>query len=609
MFAVALCICAVLLWPLTANPVIKAIGVEEVAMKNCSGFVWRLQFELAVVDSQAHSFYAQYWPRRGEPLDPGSEQACTRSGGKQKLRSKVLTVRSAATGTINLFRLRNATTYYVELIHASNGKIGWTLIFTPVYKNCNLRNSVRNTSYGYFTSPLIRFDRSPFFYWIDQTGVLVHVLGSYQRLTADNTYESITPCDRPFISSPYSHAGEGKRYLMACHHEPAPTAVFVSDALGVIERKSFALSAETCLRFHHEAQVDTDDPNIIYFLASHPKLYVPPITNRLGDSICSGITADSTIVRRWNVKTGLDETIFSLDCTTNNSLDSLIDAVRDDDVAENLPDRNISLTCMEYPFRTGCLQEGVGGSGYDLLHANSFKRAMDGSKRFLLSLRSLSLIVILSEHLKPLYAIGGNARHHRAFTFPNPSHRFIGQHTAILEKDGTVLVFDNGLAHDRDTRNNSARALRLQLDYQAMTATQVWEFGTTRQSGLLGVCCGSVSRNPAGNVITHDSFPGLENPFSIYEADGRRSNTPVAIATFPAPRIPTVRYVYRSMVDTDIDGERVICDLDSSPNDVVGQLSEVSGYYLVLMCVAILIVLFRCQKARSMRVFGESRYR
>jgi hypothetical protein len=63
--AIAFCVCALLVRQLMASPAIAAMGVEEVPMKACSGFVWRLQFELAAADSESHSFYAQYWPKQG----------------------------------------------------------------------------------------------------------------------------------------------------------------------------------------------------------------------------------------------------------------------------------------------------------------------------------------------------------------------------------------------------------------------------------------------------------------------------------------------------------------------------------------------------------------
>jgi hypothetical protein len=60
--------------------------------------------------------------------------------------------------------------------------------------------------------------------------------------------------------------------------------------------------------------------------------------------------------------------------------------------------------------------------GWDLFHANSFKRAKDGSKRYfnavkcvfiirwILSLRYTNQVLILEEKYQPLYAIGGNVR-------------------------------------------------------------------------------------------------------------------------------------------------------------------------------------------------------
>jgi hypothetical protein len=36
--------------------------VEEVELEGCSGFLWKLLFEVTNISGSVNSFYAQYWP-------------------------------------------------------------------------------------------------------------------------------------------------------------------------------------------------------------------------------------------------------------------------------------------------------------------------------------------------------------------------------------------------------------------------------------------------------------------------------------------------------------------------------------------------------------------
>jgi hypothetical protein len=87
--------------------------VEELVEGPCQGFLWSLQFNLSEPSRQSQEYYALYWPSEVigapnytlEPLDPQSSSKCISRGGKQKLKSRVLILKSGLQmGKISLFR-------------------------------------------------------------------------------------------------------------------------------------------------------------------------------------------------------------------------------------------------------------------------------------------------------------------------------------------------------------------------------------------------------------------------------------------------------------------------------------------------------------------------
>src|SRR5215472_8597438 len=62
------------------------------------------------------------------------------------------------------------------------------------------------------------------------------------------------------------------------------------------------------------------------------------------------------------------------------------------------------------------------------------------------------------------------------FAFPHASDRFYSQHFAHVLDNANLLVFDNGVGRPAAEGGHYSRGLELDLDWDSMTATQVWEY-------------------------------------------------------------------------------------------------------------------------------------
>jgi hypothetical protein len=272
-------------------------------------------------------------------------------------------------------------------------------------------------------------------------------------------------------------------------------------------------------------------------------------------------------ISRYDIASDEFTPVFSLNSTyniLNSSASDLIDFSRD---FETKFFRGL-LTCSHF-------NDSCGNSwGMDVAHPNSFGRAKDGSGRYILSIRHTSQVILLDESFVARQVIGGKGENKNTYKFIDKRDRFTGQHSARIDTDGSLLLFDNGF--------KGSRALRLFLDNVTMNAYAIWQFNLTRFSGQVAHCCGSVSVNPAGNIITHDSNPFRHQFFNIYEADGRKNDTPIAILTMNKYIPPNYsgqgaekskyfhnhNVIYRTAVDTDIDGEHVVCDTRVHPTEI-----------------------------------------
>jgi hypothetical protein len=314
----------------------------------------------------------------------------------------------------------------------------------------------------------------------------------------------------------------------------------------------------------------------------------------------------------YDIEKDLFATVFKLGYSFNNASDSLVDLVRDQD--ENV------LSTLIPPFVENCklhaeamtMSDSCGYIwGWDAVHPNSFSRAKDGSERFVYSLRHTSQIILLDRNFVARQVIGGHGTNPNTYRFPNPADRFSGQHRAVIEADGSLLLFDNGW-------KGVTRALKLSLVEASMEARAVWQFNLTKFSGQSHRCCGSAIMNAAGNVITHDANPHGFDFFNIYEADGTKDDTPVAIVTLEKNESIPVYWmdenvIYRTDVEDDIDGEAVICQLEKTI--VVQDFAKLSvdipdSFELGVVIAAVFLVLFciNCRLRRRYRVESRTKF-
>lgn len=558
--------------PMFLSISVRNVRVEEEKVRgDCSGFVWELLFE---VDGRWSSygsnpsFYALYWPNpsskkspSAESLDPYSAYSCLTSGGVQKLKSKAISVDLGITnfGFISLFRLRSMVEYFVQLHdNSTHEALSSILAFFPKHSpHCEPLRPKRNTSYGYFTSPLIRFDRFPNLYWIDQTGAVVHCLNSINQIGIDaDQYNKVATHVHAYYLSPFGD----KRFIIFFqnYHRKSYGQYYIFDSKGMLR---YARQLECVPGFHHEAIYDSE-LHAIYTLSFggfRGKM------NLSLNSTCGNFAFDSCQIVRYDISSDEFDAVFSLTATynhLNSSAEDLVDFSRDFETQYF----GSILDCQKY--NDSCGNEW----GLDVAHPNSFKRAQDGSGRFVLSLRHTSQIILLDRRFVARQVVGGNGRNKGTYKFKTQDDRFRAQHSPIIDADGTLLLLDNGM-------DSFTRAMRLRLDNITMEAHSIWEFNLTRFSGQVALCCGSVSVNKAGNVITHDANPYNHSTFNIYEVDALKKDTPIAIVTLqkyvpPSKKDEQVDYfhnrntIYRTAEDTDIDGEHVICDTRTHPVEI-----------------------------------------
>ena len=106
-----------------------------------------------------------------------------------------------------------------------------------------------------------------------------------------------------------------------------------------------------------------------------------------------------------------------------------------------------------------------------LTHLNSLSRSPGGG--WIASVRNRHQVISISSDFKTVHwQLGGPDSD---FAFPDPSDRFVMQHTAAQLSNGNVLMFDNR-ADLPGGEGLYSRALELRLDFDAMTAVKAWEF-------------------------------------------------------------------------------------------------------------------------------------
>lgn len=179
----------------------------------------------------------------------------------------------------------------------------------------------------------------------------------------------------------------------------------------------------------------------------------------------------------------------------------------------------------------------------DWTHANSAKVAENGTTLF--SIRHLNQVVAISPDFDEIaWRLGGPGSD---FTFPDPTDRFYHQHSAYQLPNGNILLFDNGNTRPDAEGGEYSRALELTLDFNAMTATKVWEYKP--DPPLFAPAVSNVERLENGNTLVTFGA-NADEVFSIVEA-GRQGEA-VWRATLEAPGLS---YLYRAFPASSIWGE------------------------------------------------------
>jgi hypothetical protein len=167
------------------------------------------------------------------------------------------------------------------------------------------------------------------------------------------------------------------------------------------------------------------------------------------------------------------------------------------------------------------------GQMHDPFHLNSVVLDSDGN--VLVSARHTNAVYKIDRRTgEVLWRLGG-----KESTFElGPGARFALQHDARRRADGAITLFDN-VAEDLPARGRRSRALALQLDPQAETATvaQFWE----HPDALLSTTQGSMQPMEGGGAFV--GWGGLQPVFSEFSADGRT----LFDARFTAPGVESYR--------------------------------------------------------------------
>jgi hypothetical protein len=553
--------------------VVEEIQLPENHKDHCSGLLWKVVVRIQSCRVN-DSIYALYYPdpsNTTDPLEPSTWAQCLGEGKIQKLRSPSQRVEPGQLYQLYLYRVRDGVTYKVELFDGELLLQGG-MSFTPRMRGCHPFHPKRNLSYGYFTT-LVQFIHVHIIYWLDQSGAIVYTLSGFQL------FRGMEPTERSemegFVFKIYTllpqPSPEGGKILFFDHCFDCSDTRY---CLGNMRGDRLWCKLLRCQGgYHHEVFHDPNTSSILLLGFNEDDISTSPrhrkniklpshhFKGKPSEGCIVSTAFDSSPIVKYDLYKDKFYPVQPLPpITYDNDSSSIVDVVRDFSY-QDYP------TCGKKTFRYG-LEERVTQCGdvfgWDMVHANSIKRALDRSSRLTLSLRNTNQVLLLDEFFHPLYTVGGRARHHRVFHFPIEEDRFVGQHSPWLLSDGTLLLWDNGMAS-----KGYSRALRLVLDEKKMEARKLWQFNVTKFSNQMAECCGSVVMNPSGNILCHDSFPYRRNFFNIYEADGLLNDTPIALVTLHKEHFPIGKWarwkleynhIYRSVPVESIDGECVICD-------------------------------------------------
>jgi Arylsulfotransferase (ASST) len=252
-------------------------------------------------------------------------------------------------------------------------------------------------------------------------------------------------------------------------------------------------------------------------------------------------------IRRWTPATGEDDLVWD----PFNFLDPIMERT---DAATSDPG-SYSGTRSPVP----C--SGVSVMSEEWMHSNSLQVTPDGL--FLMSVRHLDTIIAISPQFDRIaWRIG---RFGSDFSFPTPADKFYHEHFVRMLDNGNLLMLDNGNGRPSAEGGQYTRALELELGWESMTATKVWEYrhpvGNDAPSAYkYADKVGTAQRLDNGNTIVlfgADIDPvtlAAKNPqtFTLVEADSKPEANAVAVLDF---LMPGANPVYRALPVETLFGE------------------------------------------------------
>ena len=144
------------------------------------------------------------------------------------------------------------------------------------------------------------------------------------------------------------------------------------------------------------------------------------------------------------------------------------------------------------------LNPETGEPGYDWTHGNGMVHTADDDV-ILLSMRHQDWVIAIDHQSgEVLWRLGEGGD----FELTEGTW-FYHQHSPQWQADGSLLLYDNGLAPSVAIEDMASRAVRYSLDFDAMSATQVWEWAD--EEPFLSSVASDADRTPSGNVLVLDS--------------------------------------------------------------------------------------------------------
>lgn len=145
------------------------------------------------------------------------------------------------------------------------------------------------------------------------------------------------------------------------------------------------------------------------------------------------------------------------------------------------------------------LDPSNGQAGYDWTHANGLiYRTEDDS--ILVSMRHQDWLLAIDHGSGEIrWRLGDEGD----FALLGDQYWFFHQHSPQWQPDGSLLLYDNAVGNpERPDGEAHSRAVRYQLDYDAMTATMVWADDDPK---FISVIAGDADRTSEGHVLRLDS--------------------------------------------------------------------------------------------------------